>query len=511
MSGGIAVNCGEWHMPERAGMNLEQRGVQSQKQQQRLIMLPQMQQAIQILQVPVMELSSLIESEMEQNPVLEYSIEQDSEAETPERGDPDWEPDDPFKDQETPIEKSLELTEENYEVLKQLDEDFRDHFTQDEQVGSSRSREEEKKQAYIESLISEEDSLYDHLMAQAREAFSNPTDLQIAEVLIGYLDNSGFLSTPLYEIALLHQCDQQLLEQLSATMRTFEPAGVFAMNLQDSLLLQLERKGKKHTLAYSIIQKCYEDLLHNRIPMIARKLHSTSSAVSSAMNQTIARLDFHPGAVYARSSAQQITPDVAIRQEGDRLIVDANEEPIPQFRINRRYLKMLDDPTLPLETVEFIKQKITSAKWLMRTIDQRNSTVVSIAKCLIERQADFFLKENGQLTPLTMKTLADELELHESTIARAVANKYIDSPRGILPLRFFFTNALETEKGEDVSSNTARDVMRKIVEQEDKRTPLSDDSIARLLNKQGIKCARRTVAKYRGELGFGNAQQRRQY
>ncbi len=496
-------------MVDKIALSMSPKGVQSQQQQQRLIMLPQMQQAIQLLQVQVMELASLIEAEMEQNPVLEYVEERDGPD--PERGDADYEPEDHFKDQDTTAEQEMRFDEHDFEILKQLDDDFREHFSESENYSIKRTADEEKRLTFLESVVSEEKTLSEHLTTQAREAFSDIRDYKMAETLIGYLDDSGFFTTPLAEVALLHQYDEQALKHVLTQIQAFDPPGIAATSLQESLLIQLIINHKQHSLAYTIIEQCYDDLLHNRIPFIAKKLHRQNADVSQAIDLDISKLDLHPGAIYTKGPPQHIVPDATIRKEGEQLIVDTNEDPIPQFRVNRRYLKMLDDPTLPQETADFIKQKIVSAKWLLRTIDQRNDTVSRIAQSLAKRQASFLLSPDGNLVPLTMKEIAEELELHESTIARAVSNKYVNTPRGILPLRSFFTSALGTEAGNDVSSSTARDLLRKLIDSEDKKRPLSDEAIAKLINKQGIKCARRTVAKYRGELGFGNAQQRRTY
>ncbi len=489
-------------MADQVAMKMDPRTLQSQKQTQRLIMLPQMQQAIQLLQVPIMELATLVALEMEQNPVLEYS--EDHEEDSPFNREID-------DDRGANEDKEMDFEQQNFEVLKQLDDDFRDHFAETENYGMRRTAEDEKRQTFLETIICEQETLFDHLMSQARESLAKPTDLQMAETLIGSLDENGYLGSDLSELAVLYSYDEEALTGILKVIQTFDPPGVAAVNLQESLLIQLATKGKQGGLAYAIVNRCYDDLLHNRIPSIAKNLGYSSDEVSRTIQQDVVKLDLHPGAYYSQVPVQHIVPDVTIKKEGDLLVVETNDEPIPQFRLNRRYMRMLEDPTLPSETADFIKQKITSARWLMRTIGQRNDTVLRIAQSLARRQADFFLHAEGNLVPLTMRTIADELELHESTIARAVSNKYLNSPRGLLPLRSFFTSALETEKGDDVSSTTARDLLRRIVEQEDKRKPLSDETISHLMTKHGIKCARRTIAKYRGELGYGNAQQRRTY
>ena len=198
-------------------------------------------------------------------------------------------------------------------------------------------------------------------------------------------------------------------------------------------------------------------------------------------------------------------------QEEDKLTIIINDDRLPTIRLNSRYLRMLDDKNLPKETRDFIRNKLASAKWLLKNIDQRNDTIYRLVESLTKYQNDFFLTPNGKLVPLTMKVLAEELGLHESTIARAVANKYVDTPRGILPLRYFFSNAYTTAEGEDISSKTVRDVLKKIIEKENKKRPLSDEALSKVLEKKGIPCARRTVAKYRSEMYIGNTKQRREF
>ncbi len=493
-------------MAHQVSMRIDPKDAQSQKQTQRLIMLPQMQQAIQLLQVSVMELSTIVEAEMELNPILEYAQDDVDDAQSLANNEFD-------DDYEAPTSEMEEMRfeDQNFEVLRQLDDDFRDHFAESENYSITRTAEDEKRRSFLESAICEEESLFEHLMSQARESFGVGIDLEMAETLIGFLDANGYLGTPLQEIVTLYGYNETNLQRVLKQIQAFDPTGVGAFNMQDSLLIQLRAQRKQKTLAYTIIEQCYDDLLHNRIPHIAKCLGSTSDDISRAISKDILKLDLHPGALFGRGPVQHIVPDVTIRKEGEKLIVETNEEPIPRFRLNRRYLRMLDDPTVSSETAEFIKEKIASAKWLMRTIDQRNDTVTRIAQSLAVRQADFFLRPDGKMVPLTMKVLADELELHESTIARAVSNKYLNCSKGIVPLRSFFTSALVSEKGDEVSSNTARDLLRKLLEVEDKHRPLSDEAISKLMLKQGIQCARRTIAKYRGELGLGNAQQRRVY
>jgi len=491
-------------MTQPTSLELRLKQGQNLRQMQRLIMSPQMQQAIALLQMPLMELADRIDEELVQNPILESSDE--------ESGSEDADEMDASADEtETIAEAELTFDEDNFDILKRLDEDLREHFDQSSGYSTTISSEDEKLRAFIENSISAHVTLFEHLMNQARETFDNPHQLAMAEALIGNFDSSGFLNTPISEIATLNGFDQPELLETLYKIQQFEPVGVGARTLQESLLIQLRGLGKKGTLAYQLVEHNFEELLNNHIPQIQKAQNCTSADIATAIRDVISKLDLHPGASFSNAPIQPIIPDITILQEDEKLIVRINDDSMPSLRLNRRYMRYLDDPAMPAETKEFVKQKIVSAKWFLRNIHQRNETLEKIASALTKCQNEFFTNPNGKLQPLTMQRLADELHLHESTIARAVANKFMDSPRGILPLRSFFTNAYMTEKGDDISSKTVKEVLLEIVNAENKQKPLSDDAISEELKRRGISCARRTVAKYRVLLNLGNAHQRKKF
>lgn len=482
---------------------------QSLKQNQRLIMSPQMQQAIHLLQMSVMELSQAVEMELSENPVLEYSFDHETESSRQDVNDAVQEE---RLDKEAPPEVELNIDERDFEIMKRLDEDFKEHFLQSEgSFCQARSKEDEKLQSFLESSVTQEVSLFEHLMQQAKQVFSTELELSIAETLCGNFDERGFLDQSLEEIALLHDFEVEDVQDVLEEIQTFDPKGVGAKDLRESLLIQLRCMDKEGSLAYEIIDKHYDDLLHNRIPVIKKSLQAGASEIRDSIEKVIAQLDLQPGAWYCRAPVQAISADVSVSQRGDEWVVEVANEKVPKFRVNTRYLKMLDDPNLPEETREYVSQKIGSGKWLLKNIHQRNDTLYRIAEYLVDAQNEFFSRIDGQLKPLTMKTVAEALELHESTIARAVANKYVDCDRGCVSLRSFFTNAYVNEEGENISSRTVKDAVKEIIDNEDKSKPLSDEAISLLVRKKGVKCARRTVAKYRLELNIGNASQRRQY
>lgn len=468
---------------------------------QRLIMSAHMQQAIRLLQLPVQELEPFIEEQIVLNPLLEISHDEDDGIEKEDEEITN------LKEEE----KEITISDRDLTILNHLEEDLRDHFAESEPAKIKRTSEDEKLKAFIDQSIHTNPSLQDQLIREAHDSFENQTDLDIAEVLIGYIDEFGFLKTPLSEICLLHHFEEQNVKRILMEIQTFEPYGVGASSIQESLLIQMRCLHKEHTLAYQIVRDYYDELLHNHIPQIQKRLKRSYEEIHEAIENDIAKLDLHPGTHFSSQPNRPIIPDVTLRQENDRLIVEVERDYAPSFRLNSHYLKMLNDSSIPTETKHFIKHHLFSARWLMRNLQQRYSTIERIAQVLAQKQQDFFLQPDGQLIPMTMKALAEELNLHESTIARTVSNKYINSPRGIYPLRAFFTSKYISEEGKDLSSATVQQAILDLIKNEDKTSPLSDEKISSLLKQKGIPCARRTIAKHRLALQIGNAQQRRKY
>jgi RNA polymerase sigma-54 factor len=486
-------------------LDLHNKQSQQLKQSQHLMMSPQMQQAINLLQVPVMELSTMIEAEMENNPILEIM---DEEA----MGDRDLEDEvqEERMQEETPVEKEISFDERDFEIMKQLDEEFRDHFSESGGYNTKVGSQEEKLRTFMESSISEKITFFEFLMRQARDVFDTKEDIGVAEVIIGNLDGRGFLEMPLEEISLLHNVDIVAVKRVLKAIHTFEPYGVGAVDVRSSLLIQLECIGKKRSLAYTIIEKHYEEVLHNRIPIIKKKLGVSGEEIMAAIHDDVAPLNIYPGNWSDDDAVNHIAVDVSVSREKDNLVVKIDDEYVPSVKMNSRYIKMLEDEAVPDETREYIRSKVASGKWLLRNIYQRNETLLRIMEYLVDYQRAFFLSSNGCLRPLTMKSVAEKLELHESTVARAVANKYVESPRGVVLMRSFFTNAYVTNEGE-VSSRTVKNVLLEIIKKENRVKPFSDEAISSLIKDKGIPCARRTVAKYRKEFNIGNASQRRVY
>lgn len=495
-------------MPYSVSLDLLPKQKQTLKQIQRLMMSPQMQQALRFLQMPILELAAKLESEVEQNPLLEIEETEESfeleilEEETTEMD----------QDTDTPVEKELSFEENSFEILRQLDEEFRDYFTDSESHFFKRNIEEDKIKTFQENSVCAHPTLHESLMRQAKEILDISEEIEMAEAIIGNFDSAGFLSTSLEEIAYSNNWEIEKLKKLLHQIQNFEPSGIGARDLRESLLIQLRHQNKMKHLSFKMIEKCYDDLLHNRIPHICKIFHCSAEDILKAIRDDICKLDFHPGNFYQQQPSQQyITPDVSIRLENQQLIVSTNDAILPTLRLNSRYLRMLENESLSDEVKEFIRHRLLSAKWLIRSIDQRNETIEKIARAICEKQRDYILNPHGKLTPMAMKDLAEELNLHESTVARAIANKYIDCPRGLLSLRSFFSHAYIDREGKGISSKTVQDVLIEIIKNENKNKPLSDEEISKEMKMQGITCARRTIAKYRSLLHLGTAQQRKKF
>lgn len=486
--------------PQGLSTGLVQAPKQKGQLSQHLMMTGQMQQALQVLQLPLLELSSYIEEQVAQNPVLEMDGEESVLEEIDERETPPNEE-----------EKPVVISDKEIEILQHLDDEMKDLFSLSDTMPIKRTTEEDELKAHIEQSIVKLPTLLDRLEEQAHETFECDEDIAIAEVLMGYIEANGLMTTPIQEIATRHHLALEDIERVLKEMQTFEPFGVFAASTQESFLIQLRCRGKADTLAYAIVSECYDALIHNAIPVIQKMLKCPLNEIQVAIETEIAHLDLHPGMHYSSEPTQAIIPDVILKQEGETLVVSAERDFFPPLRLNSKYLALLDDKEVSVETKHFVKHNILSAKWLMRNLHQRYSTIEKLAEWLGKKQKGYFLEEDGKLVPLTMSQAAEEIGVHESTIARTVANKYIATPRGLLPLRTFFTTKYVAASGEELSSTTIKEAIAEIIVKEEKSSPLSDDKISFLLAEKGMNCARRTVAKYRGILGLGNVKQRRKY
>ncbi len=425
------------------------------EQSQQLLINLAMKQAFFALQLPILELSDWMKSEIESNPVLEI--------------DPS--------------------------------EEERHHSRPRAQEALERRRKEHQ-----ESLLTAPASLYAHLMQQIPLVLEDPHDLVIAEQIIGHLNEKGYLDQPLQDIvpgAPLH-----ILQNNLETIQGLDPPGIGASNLQECLLLQLKIKHKQHGLAAKIITDHFEDLLHNRFPQIAQALHLSLEALSQIIKREISPLDLHPGYRYSFQPAVAIVPDLIFHTVDEKWQIEVNTSCLPRFHISPLYREALRE-----ENPEgyYLRRQLASGTWMKRIIARRNHTLRRIGEYLLKRQLCFFTGEKAGLYPLTMQEVAQELGIHESTVARAVSNKYLACPIGLFSLKTFFNQGLPMQNGQKISNFSLKEIVARTIKNEDKNKPLSDQQIAQHFQELGIPCARRTIAKYRSVLKISPASKRRKW
>lgn len=475
-----------------------------------IMMSPQMQQAIRLLQLPILELSQKIEEELVQNPVLEeVPVE---EPPLPEPGlSAEASPEAPAEPaDDTPAETREVNFEEEFNKLAKLDDEWRDFFRQTAPY-NRRSEEDEERRAFLERSITRDETLEEKLSRQMMLSAANEEQKKLGLFIIGHLDENGFLTADLDDLSRMTQKSFDEIEAVLKIIQTFEPNGVGARNLQECLLIQLRNLGKRESLAYRIIGKHFCELAKKRFPKIARDLEVPIEDVQEAVEE-IAKLVRRPGRLIGPENTQYVVPDIALRKEDGDFEIVVNDDRIPHLRISDFYRKMMSDNNITPEVREYIKEKIHAGRWLIKNIHQRQQTLYNIAQEIIRVQKGFLLSSgSGGLRPLTMHQVAQTVGLHESTVSRAIANKYIDTPKGIFPLKYFFTTAIETSDGGEVSSRQVKHVLKEFVEKEDSLKPLSDEALVQLINDRGMRIARRTVAKYRKELGILPSHLRKQF
>lgn len=439
---------------------------------QQQVLSPQMQQSLQILQAPVAELRQLVAAEMASNPVLE--------EETP-----------------TLTTDAPETESSGGEAVRiSLNDEWRDYLPQSR--GSFSAEDEERRNFLFESRV-ERPTLRAFLMEQAG-GFS-PEEQEAVEVIAGSLDEDGYLRISLPELAPAAGMPERLLASVLAKVREFDPPGVAASDLSDCLLLQLSRRGEGNGLAARILRHHLPLLARHRYAEIASLLHVPAEDVTDAA-RVIATLEPKPGRPFAEADEQGVVPDLFVIPEGEGFVVRLNEEELPRLRLSGEYRGMLAEGGSNEELLLYLRDKVRSARVFLRSLDQRRQTLLAIGNSILRRQEEFFRKGPSALKPMTMAVVADEVGVHVTTVSRAVSGKFADTPRGMLELKYFFTTGYTDSEGTSVSNETVRGAIRAMVERESPRAPLSDQQIAEGLASSGLKVARRTIAKYREQLGI---------
>jgi len=487
------------------GLQLSQRLTQS------LVLAPQLQQSLALLQAPTLELKALVEQELQQNPVLEESTE--AEKETEESENPEAEkaaeaadPSEPPADLEFDSTSGKSTSDPvddfqaEFERLVQLDQEWRDHFAQTNLPMRASAEEEEKRQFMFDSLVAGT-SLQEMLLEQVRESALPENLWPVGEMLIGNIDEYGYLKATVEELSLSTSVPADKILEVLKVIQSFDPAGVGARDLRECLMLQLERSGRQKTLEYRIVSEFMEALGKRRIPEIARGTGVYVDEVQDALEH-IAHLEPRPGRSYLPDNDQYILPEVFVKRTGDEFVVTTNNDHIPHLRISNTYKDLMSQGQNSPEVRNYIREKIRAGKFLIKSLHQRQQTILNIAREIVHRQREFMDKGVAFLKPLTMVQVAEIVGVHETTVSRAVSGKYMQTPQGIFEMKYFFTAGIQTASGDGMSNTSVKDMIADIFKREDTGKPLSDQEVVRMLKEKGIVIARRTVAKYRTELNI---------
>ena len=488
-------------------MALEQK--LSLKLAQKLVMTPSLQQAIKLLQMTRMELETLLTQELVENPVLEESSEIQEEEPTREEVDREREQREVL---ETPANGELDHTQSMENI--DLDAYFGDYW----EGQGTMSMMEERDEPPIENSLTREPDLYDHLLWQLHMAEITARQREIAELIIGNLNPDGFLVATPEEIRDMGQDEgreytMEEVEEALAIIRSFDPPGIACVDLRESLLLQMDLKEvPPDHMARRVILEGWDLFLRRQFPAVAKKLGIELADLEPSVD-LIRTLETHPGRRFSTERPHYIEPDVFVRRVGDEYVLQLNDDGLPRLRVSRAYRRMLQSMRSEgrqNEAQQFIKDKIRSAVWLIKSLDQRQRTIYKVAASIVRQQREFLDQGIEYLRPMVLRDVAEDIGMHESTVSRGVSNKYIHTHRGLFPMKFFFHSGIDREYGDNISSLTVKRKIEQLIQSEDPKRPLSDSELMRILNREGIQIARRTVAKYRDELSIPSSTDRKQ-
>jgi RNA polymerase sigma-54 factor len=471
------------------------------KLSQKLILTPQLQQSIKLLQLPQLELLNTLNQELMENPFLEEVAERESKektknSETPSSDNVQQESPDNFA---APLEKMFGFTADEY--FNERGSDGRDlgYFSSDIETPTPFERNTRKM------------NLPEYLFWQLRFSRISESLKRAGEIIIGNLDDNGYLQASTDEISKMAQTDTKEVEEALALIQNFDPAGVGARNLQECLLLQLRTLNLQNTLVEKILTEGFSELEKRNYKKLGVKLKLPLDEILIAV-KIIEGLEPRPGRNFSNEEIIHITPDVYISEDSEgKFVIVLNDDSIPKLRLSNYYRTLLaKKSTLKQEEKQFLEEKLRSAVWLLKSLDQRNKTIYRVTDSILKFQEGFFRKGISELKPLNLKDVAMDLGMHESTISRVTSNKYLQCPQGLVDFKFFFSNAVPGTDG-DVSSSLIKNTIKQLIAKEDTQTPLSDKSLVEALKNVHIKIARRTVAKYREELKIPSHSRRKKW
>jgi RNA polymerase sigma-54 factor len=477
---------------------VEQRLHLQQRQVQRLIMTPKMQQSIQLLQMSTLELASLLQKELVENPLLEESPSM--EVPVDEQGNGTLQ-------EGTPSQAEKNSTDDRNLEKLDFDSNWEDYFADASDAGADTyihtGNTSEPEIETPEAPLTYTKTLQEHLVNQLELTTADPKERAIGMLIIDGLDNDGYLKTPLEQIAEMTETSVKDVERFLAVVQTFDPVGIAARDLAECLEIQCLYSGSSDPLVLEVIRYHLGDLERRRFSKMARVLGVPEKQVQDVADQ-ISRLEPKPGRKFSVIENEYVSPDVFVEKIDGDYRVRVNDDSAPPLRISKRYRRMLQErENLPSETYEFIKNKYKSAMWLIRNIEQRKRTLYNVTQQIVKMQRDFLENGISHLKPMRLRDVADAIGVHEATVCRVVNGKYVQTPRGLFELKYFFSTALENQGGgEDRSSKSVMEMIRGIIDEEDSRKPYSDQKIANILKSRGVNIARRTVSKYREKMGI---------
>jgi len=450
----------------------------SLKQTQKLVMTPQMQQSIYMLQMPLLELKETIEQELVENPMLEL-----------------------VKETETVnVEDSIDTDiKEELEQFAKLDRDWQEYYSQAHEKEDTRGKQE--KRDYAETLITNSSGLREHLFKQLHLVKLSDDDYKIGEIIINEINDDGYLQSSVNELASITNVPPKSIEKILGIIQQFDPAGVGARTIDECLLIQIKSMDKENTYNQKIVKYHLGDIGKKSYKSIAKDLNISERKVIKEA-RLICSLEPKPGRKYNPVQIKYITPDVTLKKvtEEDEYTIIINNEELPMIRINPLYRKLAQSCGEE-KAKRFLLEKFKSAIWLLKSIKQRHATISKVTKYIIKYQKEFLEKGLSHLKPLILREIADALKMHQSTISRAISNKYIQTPHGLLPFKYFFSGAVSMSN-DSASSTYIKSKIRHLIENENRKKPISDQKTADKLNTSGIDIARRTVAKYRESLNI---------
>jgi RNA polymerase sigma-54 factor len=471
---------------------------------QELKINPRLYQAMDLLYMPLLDLQQHIKQEMLNNPFLELE--------------------EPTVSEEDVV--ATETQKEKEENTKDKDEiDWEEILLDGFDSGGRRAEYEERE--YFEPVTVDTRDLYDHLRDQLLLMRQSPRQILVGEEIIGNIDEDGYLTCSLEQIRQsLNEWLEETggfededepqppfetseIEGMLRTIQGFDPPGIAARNLRECLLLQLRDAEHEDTLAFTIVDRYFDQLINHRWSEISKDLGITPKEVQNAADD-IAKMDPKPGLKYAAPSDNYIVPDLVVEKIAGEYLVFLNDTSLPRLKLSRTYREIARDKNkFRGENKEFISTKLNSANWMIQAIEQRRQTMLKVMNFIVDRQREFFEKGVQYLKPLTLREVAEVINMHESTVSRVTNEKFVQTPRGVYPLKFFFSSGLATTSGEDVSARGIKARIQKLVSDEEAKKPLTDQAIVNILREEGIQIARRTVAKYRDQLGILSARMRK--